>query len=173
MPHFECGAFDHSATSPVTLVGACWRGLSHSGNSPPTQERYDAFSTLLRKQRRPPLRAASCRDPVCEFNATPSLTNGGKGPSRIPDESNCKALVTSVLCKRVDKSKSKIRGSTPETPAILILNAGEGRATPLKMNELPTRTWQPSPSPQATSGKPPISLSSVTGYSRTRTPVAL
>lgn len=39
MPHFECGAFDHSATSPVTLVGARWRGLSHSGNSPPTQER--------------------------------------------------------------------------------------------------------------------------------------
>ena len=39
MPHFECGAFDHSATSPVTLVGALWRGLSHSDNSSAVQER--------------------------------------------------------------------------------------------------------------------------------------
>ena len=43
MPHFECGAFDHSATSPVTLVGARWRGLSHSGNFSPMQERMWCF----------------------------------------------------------------------------------------------------------------------------------
>lgn len=30
-PHFECGAFDHSATSPLCWSAQVVRGLSHSG----------------------------------------------------------------------------------------------------------------------------------------------
>jgi hypothetical protein len=47
MPHFECGAFDHSATSPVNLVGAKWRGLSHSDERGRWQGRNRSNSSLF------------------------------------------------------------------------------------------------------------------------------
>src|ERR1700733_3197470 len=68
MPHFECGAFNHSATSPGEQAG-CGACVEHE----PRKRQYGRAETLHRHSPLPAARGRGGRTAILSFSVTPPL----------------------------------------------------------------------------------------------------